>query len=315
MLTASAGALVACVSAAGSEPAVRRDVYYAGTRDPQQTLDIYVPDAGTDRPDMYVAEHGRPVVVWIHGGGWAAGDKTDAIGPKSQACVEKGFVFASLNYRLFYVPKEHPDTSRPAVGIKDIETDIARAVRWLHDNAGSYGADPNFIFVMGHSAGAQLAALFCTDESYLRAEGLTLSAIKGCVPVDGDTFYPALQIDTSTPREASGKLPMFPDERAKRELSAVMHVAAGKNIPPFLLLHVADFPETRTRLQSEVLAESLHNAGIAARVYAAAGKTHLTINSDLGRPGEPITRAMLEFLDEQVWRSDYAAWGRSVTDR
>jgi acetyl esterase/lipase len=298
MAVSAAAALTTCVSASGSEPTIRRDVSYAGTTDPQQTLDLYVPATGKD----------HPIVVWIHGGGWAYGDKTDTIGPKYEACTEKGFVFASIGYRLLFVPKEHPGSTRPAVGIPDIESDIAKAIRWLHENAGSFDGNPNFIVVMGHSAGAQLAALLCTDESYLRAEGLTFALIKGCVPVDGDTYYPALQIDTGTPQEVSGKRHSFPDERAERELSSVLHVAAGKGIPPFLLMHVADFPETRTWLQSEVLGESLRSAGVPERVFAAKGKTHLTIDADLGLPGEPITRAMLEFIDEQVWRTNYSGW-------
>ncbi len=281
----------------GAEPSVRRDINYGGMNDPKQVLDLYTPEAGTERPDIYTKEPGRPIIVWIHGGGWGAGDKTASIGPKSSACTGKGFVFASLNYRLFFEPKEHPGSSRPAIGIREIEFDIAKAIRWLHENAESFGGDPNFMFVMGHSAGAQLAALICTDESYLKAEGLTLAIIKGCVPVDGDTYYPALQIDTSTPKEAAGKHPMFPDEQAQRELSAVMHVAAGKDIPPFLLFHAADFPETRTRLQAEILAVSLHDEGIPAKLFPAAGKTHLTVDADMGRPGEPITKALFEFLD------------------
>ncbi len=306
---------MATSAARGAEPTVRRDVYYTAAQQPQQTLDIFSPDSATDRPDTYIKEPGRPIVVWIHGGGWAAGDKSDAIGPKSQACCGRGYLFVSVNYRLFVPPEAHAAASRAPVGIRDIEQDLAKAVRWLHENARGFGGDPNFFYIMGHSAGAQLAALLCTDEGYLKAEGLSLAMIKGCVPVDGDTFYPALQIDTSTPREAAGKRPMFPDEEACHELSAVVHVAAGKNIPPFLLLHVAGFPETRTRLQSEILAQSLRDAGIAAKLVAAEGKTHLTINSDLGRPGETTTRAMLDFLDEQVWRSDYSTWGRSIDGR
>lgn len=309
IIALAGGLLLTCVTAAGSGMSVRRDLNYAGSKDPEQTLDIYLPDPSTDHPDTYV-HGGRSIIVWIHGGGWATGDKSDAIGPKAQACTERGYIFVSINYRLFYVPDEHQASSRPAIGIRDIEFDVAKAVRWLHDGAESFGGDPNFFFVMGHSAGAQLAALFCTDETYLRAEGLTFAVIKGCVPVDGDTFYPALQIDTSTAKEAAGKLHIFPDERAQRELSSVVHVAAGKGIPPFLLLHVADFPETRTRLQTEILAESLRNAGIGVKVFAASGKTHFTINSDLGRPGEPITTAMLDFLDGQVWRAEFARWIR-----
>jgi arylformamidase len=306
----SLAAIVAFPSPAAGESTVARDVAYAVSKDPQQTLDIYVPDPATDRPDIYV-KTGRPIVVWIHGGGWAGGDKTYAIAALSRACTDRGYLFVSVNYRLFFRPQDNPGSARPEVTIPDIEGDVAKAIRWLRDHAGDYGADPDFFFVMGHSAGAQLAALFCTDERYLRGEGLSFAIIKGCVPVDGDTFYPALQIETSTAREAAGKRPMFPDEKAERDLSAVLHVAPGRGIPPFLLLHVADFPETRTNLQSEILAETLLNAGVSAKLFAAPGKTHLTICSDLGRPGEPITQATLTFLDEQVWRSDYAAWGRS----
>jgi arylformamidase len=314
VLLVGLAALVAITSPAAGEPSVARDVAYVASKDPQQTLDIYVPDPATDRPDIYV-KTGRPIVVWIHGGGWAGGDKTYAISALSRACTEKGYLFVSVNYRLFFRPQDNPGSARTEVTIPDIEGDIAKAIRWLRDHAGEYGADPNFFFVMGHSAGAQLAALFCTDERYLQAEGLSFAIIKGCVPVDGDTFYPTLQIDTSTAREAAGKRPMFPDEKAERDLSSVLHVAPGKGIPPFLLLHVADFPETRTNLQSEILAETLINAGVRAKLFAANGKTHLTICSDLGRPGEPITLATLNFLDEQVWRTDYAAWGRSDNDK
>ena len=56
---------------------------------------------------------------------------------------------------------------------------------------------------MGHSAGAQLAALVCADERYLKAEGLDFGIIKGCVPVDGGTYYAPLQIDTHLSQEAS----------------------------------------------------------------------------------------------------------------
>jgi arylformamidase len=295
----AAAALVISSSAFGAPPDIRRDVNYAQSQDPKQVLDLYLPDGAKK----------NPIVVWIHGGGWASGDKADNIGPKSQACVQRGFVFASLNYRLFYDPSDHPGATRPAITIPDIEADLAKAIRWLRDNAASFGGDPDLIIVMGHSAGAQLAALLCTDEKYLGAEGLTFAPIKGCIPIDGDTYYPTLQVDLSTPRQAAGKRPMFPDVHAERELSPVLHAKAGKGIPPFLIIHVADFPETGTALQSEVLAYSLLIAGVPAKLYPAAGKTHLTLDADLGKPEEPMTRAMLDFIDGQVFRVDFATWG------
>src|SRR5205085_11870015 len=59
---------------------------------------------------------------------------------------------------------------------------------WVHDHIAEHGGDPKRLLIMGHSAGAQLAALLCIDERYLKAEGLSLAIIKGCVPVDGDTY-------------------------------------------------------------------------------------------------------------------------------
>ena len=140
--------------------------------------------------------------------------------------------------------------------IKQIAEDVAKAIRWTHDHAQDYRGDPDRIIVMGHSAGAQLAALVCTDDRYLKAEGLTLSPIKACVPVDGDSYDVPLQIQTvEEEREASYTLTFgdpkmrkplptmtlvakgkraasyrvkFGDEPTQRELSAVTHVAQGK---------------------------------------------------------------------------------------
>src|SRR5205823_2203064 len=86
----------------------------------------------------------------------------------------------------------------------------------------------------------------------------------------------------------------FGDAASQQDLSPVTHVAKGKKIPPFLILHVADHPETRA--QSQRLARALQGVGVSAKAYPAEGKTHGTINSDLGRPGDKPTRALFEFL-------------------
>ena len=148
---------------------------------------------------------------------------------------------------------------------------------------------------MGHSAGAQLAALICTDESYLKAEGLSLALIKGCVAVDGNTFDVPLQIQTVEQKRADIYKKKFGDADSQKELSPVSHVAKGKDIPPFLILHVADHPETKA--QAQQLAKALQEAGISAKAYPAEGKTHDTINADLGLPDDKPTQALFEFLD------------------
>lgn len=258
------------------EPKVQRGIPYAEPKNERQTLDVHAPTAGKD----------LPVVVWIHGGGWRRGDKGD-VHHKPKAFIDKGFVLVSINYRFV-----------PNVKVNQIAEDVAKAIRWTHDHAKEYGGDPKRIIVMGHSAGAQLAALACTDDRYLKAEKLPLSIIKACVPVDGDTYDVPLQIKTVEDKRAKSYRMTFGDEESQKNLSSVTHVAKGKNIPPFLILHVADHPETKA--QSQRLVKALQDAGISAKAYPAAGKNHTTINNDLGQSGDRPTQELWEFLAEAL---------------
>jgi len=269
----------AAVPSPAAVPRIDRDLTYAGENNPRQALDVYAPSEGKR----------HPVVVWIHGGGWQAGDKGE-VDAKPRAFVAKGHVFVSVNYRLL------PDAT-----IAQMAGDVARAIRWVHDHAGDYGGDPETFFVAGHSAGAQLAALVCTDVRYLKNEGLAPSILKGCVPVDGDTYDVPMQVATVEDRRAKSYRQKFGDEASQKELSPVSHAAKGKEIPPFLILHVAGHPETRG--QSQRLAQALREAGISAKAYPAEGKDHGTINADLGKPGDEPTRAVFEFLEAATDRA------------
>jgi acetyl esterase/lipase len=260
-----------------TEPKVHRDLSYAGTKNERQTLDVYAPTEGKN----------HPVVVWIHGGGWKAGNKAN-VQKKPQAFVDKGFVFVSTNYRFV-----------PDVTVKEMTGDIARAIRWVHDHAQEYGGDPKSIFVMGHSAGAHLAALVCTDDRYLKAEGLSLSIIKGCVPVDVSVYdIPKRLKDSGSGPSATFKAVFGESEEAHRDLSPVTHIAKRKNIPAFLILHVADRRETK--VQSHWLADKLKDAGVPAQVVAAEGTTHGTINANLGLPKDRPTQEMFDFLNKAL---------------
>lgn len=258
------------------EPRVHRGVPYADMKHEHQTLDVYAPRTGKK----------HPVAVWIHGGGWHSGDKKD-VASKPQAFVDRNFVFVSINYRLW-----------PSVTIEQIAQDVAKAIRWAHDHAAEYGGDPNTLFVMGHSAGAQLAALVCTDARYLTAEKLSFAVIKGCVPVDGDTYDLPMRIATvhksGNKKLAERDKERFGNEQRQKELSSVTYIARGKHIPPFLILHVADHPDTSG--QSQRLFQSLRAADVPATIYAADGKDHKTLNDDLGVPGDKPSQALFEFL-------------------
>lgn len=269
------------------EPKVQKGLPYAEPKNTRQMLDVYAPAKGKN----------LPVVLWIHGGGWRAGDKA-SVQKKPQAFVDKGYVFVATNHRFF-----------PNVTVKEMTGDIAKAIRWIHDHAKDYGGDPKSIFVMGHSSGAHLAALVCTDDRYLKAEGLPLSIIKGCMPVDVSVYdIPKRLKDGGSVATATFTKTFGDKEESQREYSPAMHVVKGKNIPPFLILHVADRPETK--IQANWLAEKLKDAGIPAEVVAAEGTNHGTINANLGLPDDRPTEAMWAFLAGTVKKKTPA--GKSV---
>jgi acetyl esterase/lipase len=127
-----------------------RDIAYADG--PRRTLDVYAP-----RP----AAPPAPVLVFFYGGGWTSGAKAmyRFVGAGLAA---RGVFVVIPDYRLY------PDVRFPA-----FMDDAAAAVAWTHANAASFGGDPHRLFLMGHSAGGQIAALLALDARYLRSVGLS----------------------------------------------------------------------------------------------------------------------------------------------
>jgi acetyl esterase/lipase len=160
------------------------------------------------------------------------------------------------------------------VTLKHQAQDVAKAIRWVHDHARDYGGDPAALIVMGHSAGAHLAALACTDERYLKAEGLSLANIKGCVPIDGDSHDLPMHMKANAGKKvAATDRERFGAEDLQKELSPVMYVGRGKEIPPFLILHIVDPAHPETQAQAERLSEVLRAAGVPARTHALPART------------------------------------------
>jgi arylformamidase len=276
---------VACFAEAQAQT-VTRDIPYATTHE-RQVLDVYAPVGATN----------LPVVFWIHGGGWQSGDKS-MVALKPKAFMDAGFVFVSINHRLL-----------PVVEMDAITRDVASALGWVHKNIATRGGDPARVLVMGHSSGGQLAALMCTDDRYAKAEGFALTTIKGCVPVDADTFDIPAIIEMAETRARVHHLPLptyghrqkFGNDPAKhRDFSAVTHVARNKGIPPFLILHIAGHPDTTA--QARRLATVLEAAGISAKVVAGRETTHASINDNIGVSNDPVTKELLAFAAGAIKR-------------
>jgi arylformamidase len=273
--------LVSALTSAACAQGIKRNIPYVENGHARHVLDIYAP----------VNAKNLPVVFWIHGGGWQTGDKSD-VETKPRWFMEKGFVFVSTNYRLL-----------PEVDMGTLIRDVAKAFGWMNDHIAEYGGDPKRVLVGGHSAGAQLAALICIDDRYLKAEGVSFDGLIGCVPVDGDTYDVPAIIETAEtrrrvhhqPQAKTGHREKFGNDPAKHvDFSAVTHVAKGKGIPPFLILHVAAHPDTSA--QAQRLGSVLKEAGVPVTVFGARDTSHVKLNNDLGLLNDSATKALGEFV-------------------
>jgi arylformamidase len=258
---------------------VVRDLPYAGKGSgPLRTLDLHVPDQKRDKP--------RPVFILIHGGGWRTGDKSNShfAEPKTQWLLEGGYIVASINYRL------SPAVQHPA----HVE-DACQAIAWVQEHAADFGGDAKRIYLLGHSAGAHLAALAAVDVARLKAAGADPSGIKGVVLLDGAGYdipvqYPFLRDDSVMQKMYRDA---FTSDPAKQRDASPVHRVTAKP-PPFLILHTTrrlDSPR-----QSRLLADALRKQGGSAEVVPIPGKNHGTINADCGKPGDPVTLAITRFL-------------------
>lgn len=243
---------------AGSER-IGQDIPFGDAE--RQRLDIYAPTGVS-------TDAALPVIVFIHGGGWRAGDKA-GYAFAGRAFSARGFVTVVPNYRL------SPDVHFPA-----FVADGAAALRWVRAHIAERGGDPERIILVGHSAGAHIAALLAMDESWLGADR---TAIAGWVGMAGP--YDFLPLDTPSTRGAFGNAP---------DLAATQPITfASAGDPPALLLHGAEDIVVKPR-QSDRLEARLVAAEVPVRHIVYEGIGHTRIMTALSR----WTRGSAASLDD-----------------
>ncbi len=277
-------ACLGCATNASGGFVAHRNIAYAtipGVDANLLSLDIYTPANATAKP--------APVVVWVHGGGWAIGDKANGMQTKPDLLTGAGYCLVSINYRLS-PDQESADPKRIMYPVH--EQDVASALAWVHSHAGEYGADPDRIALMGHSAGAHLVSIISTDESFLKEHGLPLTIIKGTISLDtaGDDIPSAMERDPRHIfRNAFGT-----DPAIWKKASPLYHISADKGIPPFLLV-TRGMPDRRDRTTEFALA--LQKIRVKATVVDATGYSHSEVNRKLGEAGEAVvTQPVMKFL-------------------
>jgi len=166
--------------------------------EPFRQLDLYRP-AGDDQP-------GRPAIVWVHGGGFAGGDRTSSIVPFPDSFAKAGYVVASIDYDTSAsspcVLQPHLRDECRAV-LESAVADGQEAVRWLKRNAAAYGIDPARVAIAGESAGAMTAAGVGTEAtdaaSSVRAWISISGGIDGIAGVDATDAPGLLFANTEDP--------------------------------------------------------------------------------------------------------------------
>ncbi|ADG67268.1 Esterase/lipase-like protein [Planctopirus limnophila DSM 3776] len=250
--------------------------YREKMRNERTTLDVYPgPTANA------------PVVVWVHGGAWEIGSKTPGAREKADFLFKQGWGMVSINYRM------HPE-----VKWSEMASDVAHAIAWVVNANRPEIKSPASIVLMGHSAGAHLAALVATDPRYLKAADVQLNLLSGVILLDGAGYDIPEQIRIARlPRMKEMYEKIFSaDEATQKEASPTLAVQKGIGIPPFLILYVASRADSRQ--QAMKLQEALKRADVSAAVEGLSGKNHATINRELPIEGDSGGVLVRKFLSE-----------------
>lgn len=258
--------------------------YKSLEKNPLNFLDIYRPD------ELESKTGGIPVMIMIHGGAWRTGDKAhkNVTANKVPYFISNNWIFVSINYRL------SPEVKYPA----HVE-DVAAAIAWVRENISTYGGNAEKIFLMGHSAGAHLAALVSIDESYLARYGIGLDSIKGVVLLDGAGYDIRAALENYNRGIVMNLIYLGAFGRQEEtwyDASPINHVAPGKSIPPFLIVYAGERIESKEI--SSNFALKLRLSGVPVRLYNAKDKNHAGVNIDLGLTQDDLTITVANFLNE-----------------
>ncbi|MBC7916023.1 MAG: alpha/beta hydrolase, partial [Pyrinomonadaceae bacterium] len=170
----------------------------------------------------------KPVIIWVHGGGWRIGDKSNKLDNKLNLFNSLNYVFISVNYRLSPNPSEISNINR--IKYPDHNNDVADAVKWVRNNIAAYGGDPSKMLLLGHSAGGHLVSLTGTSQQFLPARGFLLSMLKGIASIDTEGYDVPSQSGEELYQNAFGT-----DNNIQMQASPIYNVSSSFSYPRFFI--------------------------------------------------------------------------------
>jgi acetyl esterase/lipase len=273
MMAALLSACTAVLLTAANVPAMLASV--------KRTANVAFGPGARDRLDVYqpatASAHPLPVIIFWHGGGWTDGQKGfyRFVGA---ALAQLGYVTILPNYRVY-----------PQVRFPAFLDDAARAVLWVQQHAADYGADPHRIVLMGHSAGAHMAAMLAVNHSYLQRAGadphdiIALIGLSG--PYDLKPNTPVLNTIFSAPY-------------TPKDWQVIPYVTA--DAPPALLVHgAADDLVSPNNTIDMAAALRAHGVHVEMRIYP--GRSHADTVAGLSVPARgraPVLQDVAEFMKQ-----------------
>lgn len=271
--------MVACSSPQTTTvPSCRGPVAYGD--EPKQDLDIYQANRAN-----------APVLIFYHGGAWRSGDKSE-LEDFGQTLADQGITVVVPNYRSAL--EEH---RFPAQVI-----DAADAFKWTKSHIGLCGADPDRIFVGGHSAGAHLAALLAIDRHWRKRAGIDDDDLAGVVSIGG--IFKIEAVDGGFPRAlVESVFGSQEDDWAKASpLTIVKEEASLARRQPFLIFF-GEREASLTKFESQRWATALEAEGATPCTIVIPSADHTTALAALFEEGSGANSAVLEFITGEATSS------------
>ena len=255
--------------------------------------------------DLFFSGHqrGQRVVVYVHGGRWIGGDKSEIEEyPRMiDFFIRNDCVVASVN---FSVTRKG---NAPSITYKDQARDIAAAIKWLAEHVEDYGGRPEGFILLGYSSGAHLAALVALDERYLVGQGMDGDLVRCVIAMDVHAYDipAALALMEDTPLEANIPLmtALFGGTRAEQEVASPSSYLATAGKKMFLLFSCAlsgSLRQTVSGTISESFKEKLIAHGHEAIHEHLEHDGHRSILSRFGSRFDGVSEKIKVFLDVEA---------------
>ena len=237
-------------------------------------IDVAYGPGEDEKLDVFPATSpGSPLVVYMHGGAWTRSDKANE-SFMAEAFVEAGAAFVAVNFGLC-----------PRVTLDEMIRQARAAVAWSHANARDFNADPERLYIAGHSSGGHVGGMMAVTD-WTATHGLPRGPIKGALLCSG--MYDLAPVRLSARNEY-----LHLDEAAEDRNSAIRQIP-GDGCP--LIVGYGGGEQKEFRRQSREFAAAWRDAGLRVEEFDMPGVNHFELRRHFNDPNGPILSAMLSLM-------------------